>query len=568
MAPLTPFRDGPSRRRIIVCAGTGCLSSGSLRVYEALLAGLTRLGLEVDVALKPENDTLFLSRSGCQGFCQMGPLLTLLPDNILYCRVRPEDIDEIIETTIRNGRIIQRLTYFDPVSRRHCRAYDQIPFYTRQTRFVLKECGWIDPESINEYIAAGGYAGAIKAFLEMTPERICQEVIASGLRGRGGGGFPTGSKWEVARAQQSDKKYVICNGDEGDPGAFMDRSIMEGNPHAVIEGMMIAARAIGADEAYVYVRSEYPLAVRLMTKAVADAADSGILGENILGTGKRMKCVVLASAGAFVCGEETALIASIEGRRGCPVPKPPFPARCGLWGKPTVINNVETLAQIPRILLGGAASFRKRGTSASPGTKTFSLTGHVVNTGLIEVPLGTTLREIVFGIGGGVTDDNGNPSQEMFKAVQVGGPSGGCLPPAMLDMPLDFDSLVSVGAMVGSGGLVVMNSQTCMVGVTRFFMAFAQRESCGKCVPCREGTLQLLSLLDDVMEGRGTPETLRLMETLAGAIRLGSLCGLGKNAPNTLISTLHHFRDEFESHVIARFCPTGRCTALKGGRHP
>ena len=555
------LHDDP-RRRVIICAGTGCLSNGALKVHAALLSRLSACSIPIDVKLTPESDNLRISKSGCQGFCQMGPLMTILPDNILYCRVQPEDVDEIVETTLLNGSIIKRLTYLDPATKKHCKGYDEIPFYKRQTRYVLKECGWIDPESLNEYIASGGYGGAIKAFLEMTPEVICREVIASGLRGRGGGGFPTGRKWEVARVQPSEKKYVIANGDEGDPGAFMDRSIMEGNPHTVIEGLMIAARAIGADEAYVYVRAEYPLAVRLMNKAVVDAEAAGILGDNIFGTGKRMKCIVLASAGAFVCGEETALIASIEGKRGTPVPKPPFPAQRGLWGKPTVINNVETLAQIPRILLNGSEHFKKMGTPASPGTKTFSLTGHVVNTGLIEVPFGTTLREIVFTIGGGITSDNGDPTQDMFKSVQVGGPSGGCLTPDMLDMPLDFDSLLSVGAMVGSGGLVVMNRQTCMVGVARFFMEFAQHESCGKCVLCREGTLQLLNMLDDVIEGRATLKTLDIMETLARTIKLGSLCGLGKTAPNTVLSTLTYFRDEFEAHVKDRQCPAGRCKAL------
>ncbi|NVN89093.1 MAG: NADH-quinone oxidoreductase subunit F [Desulfuromonadales bacterium] len=552
-----------SQRRIIICAGTGCVSSGALRVHDALLEKLSRCALDVDITLKPESDNLRLSKSGCKGFCQMGPLVTVLPDNILYCKVKTADVDDIVETTILKGDVVTRLTYLDPISRKQCQGYDQIPFYMRQTRYVLKECGWIDPESLNDYIAIGGYGGAIKAFLEMTPEEICREVIASGLRGRGGGGFPTGRKWEMGRLQPSEKKYVICNGDEGDPGAFMDRSVMEGNPHAVIEGLMIAARAIGADEGYVYVRAEYPLAVKLMSKAVADAESAGILGDNIFGTGKRMKLDVLASAGAFVCGEETAMIASIEGKRGTPVPKPPFPAQSGLKGKPTIINNVETLAQIPRILLEGAENFRNMGTPGSPGTKTFALTGHVVNTGLIEVPFGTTLREIVFTIGGGVTNDDGNPTPDLFKAVHVGGPSGGCLPPEMLDMPLDFDSLQSAGAMIGSGGLVVMNRQTCMVSVARFFMKFAQHESCGKCVLCREGTRQLLALLDDVIEGRATLKTLETMETLARTIKLGSLCGLGKTAPNTVLSTLKYFRTEFESHVVDRYCPTGRCKILE-----
>lgn len=550
------------RRRIIICAGTGCVSTGALKVHQALIDTLAENNIDIDVELKPENSKLHVSKSGCQGFCQMGPLVTVLPDNILYSKVKTSDVAEIVEATIQNGEVIQRLTYQDPTSHEHCKGYAEIPFYKGQTRYVLKDCGWIDPEDLTEYVANGGYQAARKAFLEMNSEEICREVLASGLRGRGGGGFPTGRKWEAGRIQPEGQKYVICNGDEGDPGAFMDRSVMEGNPHAVIEGLMIAARAIGADETYAYVRTEYPLAVKRMYKAVADAEAAGILGENVFGSGLGMKCIVMEGAGAFVCGEETAMIASIEGLRGMPVPKPPFPAQSGLWGKPTIINNVETLAQIPRILLEGAENYKKLGTPSSPGTKTFALTGHVVNTGLIEVPFGTTLREIVLNIGGGITDDDGNPTSEVFKAVQIGGPSGGCLTPEMLDMPLDFDSLRSVGAMVGSGGLVAMNQQTCMVSVARFFMEFTQRESCGKCVLCREGTRQLLAMLDDVIEGRATLDTLSNMEKLAKAVQLGSLCGLGKTAPNPVLSTLKYFRKEYESHVVDKFCPTGRCKAL------
>jgi len=559
---VQPTAQTGSKRRVIICAGTGCISGGALKVYEAFQAKFAACNIDVDIRLKPESGNLHLSRSGCQGFCQVGPLVTVLPDNILYCRVKPADVDTIVTRTIVKGEVLEYLTYLDPATQRHCVSYDEIPFYKRQTRYVLKECGWIDPENLNEYIARGGYAGVIKAFLEMTPEDICREIIVSGLRGRGGGGFPTGRKWEIARTQTAEKKYVICNGDEGDPGAFMNRSVMEGNPHAVIEGLMIAARAIGSDEVYVYVRAEYPLAVKRMNMAVADAEAAGLLGNNIFGTGKRMKCIVLASAGAFVCGEETAMLASIEGKRGTPLPKPPYPAQCGLRGNPTIINNVETFAQIPRILLEGAHNFRKMGTPGSPGTKTFALTGHVVNTGLIEVPFGTTLREIVFSIGGGVTTDDGVPTDDMFKAVQVGGPSGGCLPPQMLDMPLDFDSLLAAGAMVGSGGLVVMNQQTCMVSVARYFMEFTQRESCGKCVLCREGTRQLLLLLDNIIEGSATLKTLDIMATLARTIKLGSLCGLGKTAPNAVLSTLTYFREEFISHVVDKRCPTGRCKAL------
>jgi NADH-quinone oxidoreductase subunit F len=426
----------------------------------------------------------------------------------------------------------------------------------------LRSCGRIDPEDIREYIHRRGYQAARRAFVDMTPQSVCEEILHSGLRGRGGGGFPTGRKWELTRVQPGPKKYVICNGDEGDPGAFMDRSVMEGNPHSVIEGMMIAARAIGADEGIVYVRTEYPLAVNRVRRAVEDANKLGILGDNIFGSGHSMKISVMEGAGAFVCGEETALMASVEGKRGMPRPKPPFPAQSGLWGKPTVINNVETLATVPLILLQGAAEFRQLGTAKSPGTKTFALTGHVANTGLIEVPFGATLRQIVMEIGGGVIGPDGQPTNEGFKAVQIGGPSGGCLTSEHLDLAMDFDSLQGVGAMVGSGGLVVMNRHTCMVSVARFFMQFTQNESCGKCVLCREGTKQMLALLDDIIEGRADAHTLELLEQLAKAVRKGSLCGLGKTAPNPVLSTLRYFRPEVEAHVFQKRCPAGRCKAL------
>ncbi|OQA85429.1 MAG: NADP-reducing hydrogenase subunit HndC [Lentisphaerae bacterium ADurb.Bin242] len=396
----------------------------------------------------------------------------------------------------------------------------------------------------------------------MQPEEVCKVLEDSGLRGRGGGGFPTGHKWRLTLASKNDVKYIICNGDEGDPGAFMDRSVMEGNPHSVLEGMMVAARAVEACEGYVYVRAEYPLAVERIRAAIHDAERAGILGDNIFGTGKAFKIHVMEGAGAFVCGEETALIASIEGKRGMPMPKPPFPAQHGLWGKPTVINNVETLATVPYILREGAAKFRELGTPNSPGTKTFALTGHVANTGLIEVPFGTTLNEIVNEIGGGVTDTEGHISPDNFKSVQIGGPSGGCLTKDMLALPLDFDSLRSVGAMVGSGGLVVMNRQTCMPAVAKFFMGFTQNESCGKCVPCREGTKQMLALLKDITNGDASEETLPLLEETAKAVRLASLCGLGKTAPNPVLSTLRHFREEYLEHVLRKRCPAGQCAAL------
>ncbi|MGO8790521.1 MAG: NADH-ubiquinone oxidoreductase-F iron-sulfur binding region domain-containing protein [Terriglobia bacterium] len=553
-----------SPRRVIVCAGTGCMANGSLKVFQAMKQEMAAAGLNVVLEFRPEGngDGIRVSESGCQGFCQMGPLVTVLPEGILYTKVKPGDAKEIVETTLVNHQPVARLLYLDPQTRKRCTGPNDIPFYQRQTRFVLKECGLIDPEDITEYMAGGGYDSARKAYLEMEPQAICELILKSGLRGRGGGGFPTGRKWEAARVQNSAKKYVICNGDEGDPGAFMDRSVMEGNPHSVLEGLMIAARAIGADEGYIYVRAEYPLAVRRMRKAVKDAVKAGVLGDNVLGSGRKVWIDVMEGAGAFVCGEETAMIASIEGRRGMPAPKPPFPAQSGLWRKPTIINNVETLAQVGRILRDGPETYRALGTEKSPGTKTFALTGHVANTGLIEVPFGTTLREVVLNVGGGVTNDKGKIDKNGFKAVQIGGPSGGCLVKEHLDLPLDFDSLRSVGAMVGSGGLVAMNQRTCMVSIARFFMEFTQRESCGKCVLCREGTKQLLALLDDVIEGRADGNTLKLLETLGHAVQKGSLCGLGKTAPNPVLSTLRYFRDEYEDHVFQKRCRTGRCKAL------
>jgi NADH-quinone oxidoreductase subunit F len=492
----------------------------------------------------------------------MGPLVTVIPDGILYTKVRAEDVTEIVEHTLVTGDVVDRLLYKDPATRRHCRGLEDNPFYARQDRRVLRDCGFLDPEDIHEFILHGGYSAAKKAYLEMSPEEICKQISESGLRGRGGGGFPTGRKWEAARMQKPGKKYVICNGDEGDPGAFMNRSVMEGNPHSVIEGLMIAARAIGADQTLVYVRAEYPLAVERMKRAVIDAEREGILGSNVFGTGLSLKCDVMEGAGAFVCGEETAMIASIEGRRGMPTPKPPFPAQSGLWGKPTIINNVETLAHVSRIINEGPQAFRSIGTPESPGTKTFALTGHVANTGLVEVPFGTKLRDIVLEISGGVTDDAGKPMKNGFKAVQIGGPSGGCLTEDHLDLPLSYDSLRAVGAMVGSGGLVVLNQRTCMVSIARFFMEFTQRESCGKCVLCREGTKQLLALLDDVIEGRADAGTLDLLEKLGRAVQVGSLCGLGKTAPNPVLSTLRYFRKEYEEHIFEKRCRTGRCKAL------
>ena len=549
-------------RRVILCAGTGCVANGALKVHQALVESIRSAGLKVLTELAEEgNGANLVSKSGCHGFCQMGPLVMIQPDNILYVKVKPEDVQDIVEQTLEKNEIVERLLYLDKNGER-CKGSEDIPFYNLQNRFVLKQCGSLDPEDIEEYISKDGYKAARTAFTGMKPKDVCEEIFHSGLRGRGGGGFPTGRKWELTRIQSVEKKYVICNGDEGDPGAFMDRSVMEGNPHAVIEGMMISARAIGADEGYVYVRTEYPLAVKRVKKAVADAEKMGLLGDEIFGSEHSFRVHVMEGAGAFVCGEETALIASIEGKRGMPSPKPPFPAQSGLWGKPTVINNVETFATIPLILNMGAREFRSMGTESSPGTKTFALTGHVANTGLIEVCLGTPLKEIIFNIGGGVTDDEGKLTNECFKSVQIGGPSGGCLTEAHLDLPLDFDSLKAAGAMVGSGGLVVMNQQTCMVSLAHFFMNFTQNESCGKCVLCREGTKQMLSLLDDIMGGRADEGTLELLEKLAIAVQKGSLCGLGKTAPNPVLSTLKHFRAEYEAHIHQKRCPAGRCKAL------
>ena len=483
-------------------------------------------------------------------------------NDIFYTHVKAEDVPEIVEKTLLKGEVVDRLLYVEPNTKKQCKTTAEIPFYSKQERILLHDCGRINPEDINEYIAHGGYAQAKRAYLEMTDEELCKEMIKSGLRGRGGGGFPTGKKWEFTRIEPGPKKYVICNADEGDPGAFMDRSVMEGNPNAVIEGMMIAARAIGADEGYVYVRMEYPLAVQRMRTAIKQAEELGILGENIFGSGKNFKINVMEGAGAFVCGEETALIASVEGKRGMPKVKPPFPSQSGLFGKPTVINNVETLATVAKVLEMGADKFAAIGPATSPGTKTFAVTGHVANTGLVEVPMGTTLRQVIDEVAGGTTNDDGTVNKAAFKATQIGGPSGGCLTKEHLDVPLDFDSLKSVGAMIGSGGLVVMNEHTCMVNVARFFLEFTKRESCGKCVPCREGTDQMLALLTDITEGRGTMKTLETLEELAKSVQKSSLCALGKTAPNPVLSTLKYFRDEYLAHVVNKECPAGVCKAL------
>lgn len=546
--------------RVVICGGTGCIAGGSKKVYQAFQEEMEKRKIGFCLQITKDCHENYLSFSGCRGFCAQGPLVSV--GDIFYTKVKPADVPEIVEKTLLKGEVIDRLLYHNPANNQKAKTVADIPFYAQQERILLHDCGRINPEDINEYIAHGGYQQAKRAYTEMTDAEVCKEMIASGLRGRGGGGFPTGKKWDLTRVEPGPKKYVICNADEGDPGAFMDRSVMEGNPNAVLEGMMIAARAIGADEGYIYVRMEYPLAIERVRTAIKQAEALGLLGENIFGSGKNFKINVMEGAGAFVCGEETALIASVEGKRGMPKIKPPFPSQCGLFGKPTVINNVETLATVAKVLEMGAEAFRKIGTLGSPGTKTFAVTGHIANTGLVEVPMGTTLRQVIDDVAGGTTNDDGTVNKAAFKAAQIGGPSGGCLTREHLDLPLDFDSLKSVGAMVGSGGLVVMNDKTCMVNVARFFLEFTQRESCGKCVPCREGTEQMLTMLNDIVEGRATLKTLENLEDLAKAVQKASLCALGKTAPNPVLSTLKHFKEEYLAHVVDKHCPAGVCKAL------
>lgn len=546
--------------RVVICGGTGCIAGGSKKVYQAFQEEMEKRKIGFCLQITKDCHENYLSFSGCRGFCAQGPLVSV--GDIFYTKVKPADVPEIVEKTLLKGEVIDRLLYHNPANNQKAKTVADIPFYAQQERILLHDCGRINPEDINEYIAHGGYQQAKRAYTEMTDAEVCKEMIASGLRGRGGGGFPTGKKWDLTRVEPGPKKYVICNADEGDPGAFMDRSVMEGNPNAVLEGMMIAARAIGADEGYIYVRMEYPLAIERVRTAIKQAEALGLLGENIFGSSKNFKIHVMEGAGAFVCGEETALIASVEGKRGMPKIKPPFPSQCGLFGKPTVINNVETLATVAKVLEMGAEAFRKIGTLGSPGTKTFAVTGHIANTGLVEVPMGTTLRQVIDDVAGGTTNDDGTVNKAAFKAAQIGGPSGGCLTREHLDLPLDFDSLKSVGAMVGSGGLVVMNDKTCMVNVARFFLEFTQRESCGKCVPCREGTEQMLTMLNDIVEGRATLKTLENLEDLAKAVQKASLCALGKTAPNPVLSTLKHFKEEYLAHVVDKRCPAGVCKAL------
>ncbi|MCI9158054.1 MAG: 4Fe-4S binding protein [Lawsonibacter sp.] len=545
------------KRQILLCAGTGCIAGGALKLYGYFKEECARRGLDVYVGLaqeeetedvtEPKGDGVYLKKSGCHGFCEMGPLVQIEPEGILYTHVQLEDCDEIIEKTILKGEAVERLLY--ELDGMKYTKHSEIPFYHRQHRIVLENCGTIDAEDVDEYLAKDGYVAFEKALFEMTDEAICKEILDSGLRGRGGGGFPAGRKWDSVRRQPKGKKYVVCNGDEGDPGAFMDRSIMEGNPHSIIEGMLIAAIAAGSDEGYIYVRAEYPLAVARLKTAIAKAEELDLLGDHILGTDFSFHLHVNRGAGAFVCGEGSALTASIEGNRGMPRVKPPRTVEHGLWAQPTVLNNVETFSAVPLIIRKGSAWFKSIGTEKSPGTKAFALTGNVVNTGLIEVPMGATLREIIFDIGGGIKDG------KQFKAVQIGGPSGGCLTEEHLDMPLDFDSLKKLGAMIGSGGLVVMDEDTCMVEVARFFMNFTQNESCGKCVPCREGTRRMLEILTRIVNNEGSLEDLDLLEELSATISETALCGLGQSACKPVQSTLKYFRDEYLAHVVDKHCP-------------
>jgi NADH-quinone oxidoreductase subunit F len=544
--------------RVLICGGTGCMANGSPEILDALQTELNRRGLPIKVDILDEKDeaSIKIGFSGCPGFCQVGPIVRIFPADYLYVRVRPEDAADIVEQTILNGQPVEKLLYKDAAGKTYTKR-DQIPFYADQVNIVLADCGIIEPGDIREYIARDGYRALAESIFGLTPEAVVAEVTDSGLRGRGGGGFPTGRKWGLTQKVQNAKKYIVCNGDEGDPGAFMDESVMEGNPHALLEGMVIAGYAIGADEGYIYVRAEYPLAIKRLRTAIAQAEAANLLGNRILGSAFSFNIHIKEGAGAFVCGEETALIGSIEGKRGMPRPKPPFPAQAGLWAKPTVVNNVETFANVPKIILNGADWFKSFGVPTSSGTKVFALTGDISNTGLIEVPMGTTLGDVVFKIGGGIRTGRD------FKAVQIGGPSGACLTKEHLDLPLDYDSIKSVGAMVGSGGLVVMDEATCMVEVARFFASFTQKESCGKCVLCREGTKRMLEILTKIVAGKGKVEDIGLLEEVALAVRDGSLCGLGKTAPNPVLSTLKYFRDEYLAHVTDHVCPAGECEAFR-----
>lgn len=535
------------RSNVLVCGGTGCTSSNSGEIINALEREIKARGLEKEVEVV---------KTGCFGLCALGPIMIVYPEGSFYSMVKVEDIPEIVEEHLLKGRIVKRLLYQETVDGDNIKSLNETPFYAKQQRTALRNCGVINPECIDEYIAMDGYKALEKVLTQMTPDEVIEEIKASGLRGRGGGGFPTGLKWSFAAAQQADQKYVCCNADEGDPGAFMDRSILEGDPHTVLEAMAIAGYAIGSTQGYIYVRAEYPIAVERLRIAINQAHEYGLLGDNIFGTDFSFDVQLRLGAGAFVCGEETALMTSIEGNRGEPRPRPPFPAVKGLFQKPTILNNVETYANITQIILKGADWFNSIGTEKSKGTKVFALGGKIAHTGLVEVPMGTTLREIVEEIGGGV------PNGKKFKAAQTGGPSGGCIPAEHLDIPIDYDNLIAIGSMMGSGGLIVMDETTCMVDIAKFFLEFTVDESCGKCTPCRIGTKRLLEMLEKITSGNGTMEDLDKMEKLCYYIKENALCGLGQTAPNPVLSTLHFFRDEYIAHVKDKKCPAGVCKKL------
>lgn len=547
------------KKKILICGGTGCVAGGSFEIFDRLQELMAEKGIDCELTIteEPHDDSIGLNKSGCHGFCEMGPLLRIDPEGILYLKVKIEDCEEILEKTILHDQVIERLVYKE--NGEIYTKQDEIPFYKKQTRIALEHCGQINAESIEEYIATGGYQAFSKALFDMSAQEIVDVITDAKLRGRGGGGFLTGRKWAQVLRQKEPEKYIVCNGDEGDPGAFMDRSIMEGDPHRVIEGMLIAGVATQAENGYIYVRAEYPLAVSRLTNALNQAQEMGLLGDNILNSGFNFHLHINQGAGAFVCGEGSALTASIEGKRGMPRVKPPRTVEKGLFEKPTVLNNVETFAHVSAIIVKGADWYTAIGTEHSPGTKAFALTGNIKHTGLIEVPMGTSVKDIIFDIGGGVKDG------KKFKAVQIGGPSGGCLcmDEAHLNMPMDFDSLKKLDAMIGSGGLVVMDEDTCMVEVSRFFMNFTQNESCGKCVPCREGTKRMLEILERIVGGDGTMEDLDMLEELADTISSTALCGLGKSAASPVKSTLRYFRDEYIAHVRDKVCPAGECDAFK-----
>ena len=539
------------RSHVLVCGGTGCTSSGSLAVQEAFTKNIEAYGLSEEVKLV---------QTGCFGLCALGPVVIIYPEGTFYSRVSPEDVKEIVEEHLLKGRVVERLVYADTgaeeIVEKASVSLGDTTFYKTQKRIVLRNCGVIDPDSIDEYIAMDGYAALGKVLTEMTPEDVIKVVTDSGLRGRGGGGFPTGRKWALCAPNKAPQKYVVCNADEGDPGAFMDRSILEGDPHSIIEAMTICGYAIGATKGYVYVRAEYPIAVKRLQKAIDDANAYGLLGKNIFDSGFDFDLEIRLGAGAFVCGEETALMTSIEGNRGEPRPRPPYPAVKGLYNSPTVENNVETFANIPQIILNGVEWFTSMGTEKSKGTKVFALGGKIEHTGLVEIPMGTTLREIVYDIGGGI------PNGKQFKAAQTGGPSGGCIPASLIDTEVDYDNLTAIGCMMGSGGLIVMDEDTCMVDMAKFFLEFTVDESCGKCTPCRVGTKRLLELLDKITDGKGTLEDIDRLENLCNYIKANSLCGLGQTAPNPVLATLKFFREEYIAHVVDKKCPAGVCKNL------